>query len=62
MSQWCTVTVTDDDGRRHSIDVLAKSSYDAASLFVTQAMRKPAAGLPQPTIGTVFQVIVGWRV
>jgi hypothetical protein len=61
MSQWCTVTVTDVDGRRHSIDVLADSSYDAASLFLAKAAFDPDAGLPQPTIDTVFQVIAGWR-
>jgi hypothetical protein len=61
MSQWCTVTVTDVDGRRHSIDVLADSSYDAASLFLARAAFDPDNGLPQPTIDTVFQVIMGWR-
>ena len=30
--RWCTVTVTDQDGRRHSIDVQATSTFDAAHL------------------------------
>jgi len=34
---WCTVTVTDANGRRHSLDVIASSTYDAAHLYVTHA-------------------------
>jgi hypothetical protein len=30
VGKWCTVTVVTPDGRRHSIDVNAESSYDAA--------------------------------
>jgi hypothetical protein len=29
VGKWCTVTVTDATGRRHSLDVLADSTYDA---------------------------------
>jgi hypothetical protein len=37
--RWCTVTVTDPDGRRHSVDVQAMSTFDAAHLFVVEAKR-----------------------
>jgi hypothetical protein len=42
--RWCTVTVTDQDGRRHSVDVQATSTFDAAHLFVVEAKRLPPAG------------------
>jgi hypothetical protein len=32
--------VTDPTGRRHSLDVLAESSYDAAHLFVVEAKQE----------------------
>jgi hypothetical protein len=32
--RWCTVTVTDLDGRPHSVDVLADSTYDAPVDFI----------------------------
>jgi hypothetical protein len=35
--RWCTVTVTDPDGRRRSVDVQATSTFDAAHLFVVDA-------------------------
>jgi len=54
---WCTVTVTDQDGRRHSLDVLASSTYDAAHLYVAHAKQQPQAGLPVPTLATVFEVV-----
>jgi hypothetical protein len=56
------VTVTDPDGRRHSIDVLADSTYDAAHLFVVEANEKRAVGLPKPTIATVVEVVTGGKV
>jgi hypothetical protein len=46
VSRWCTVTVTDPDGRRHSLDVFADSTYDAAHLFVVEAKKERAVGLP----------------
>ena len=55
------MTVTDPDGRRHSIDVLADSTYDAAHLFVVEANEKRAVGLPKPTIATVFEVATGGK-
>ena len=54
VSKWCTVTVTEPDGRRHSLDVLAESTYDAAHLFIVEAQKERAVGLPKPTLATVF--------
>ena len=56
------MTVTDPDGRRHSLDVLAHSTYDAAHLFVFEAKKERAVGLPKPTIATVFEVVAGGKV
>ena len=50
------------DGRRHSLDVLADSTYDAAHLFVAEAKKGRAAGLPKPTLATVFEVVAGGKV
>jgi hypothetical protein len=50
------VTVVDPDDRRHSLDVLADSSYDAAHLFLTHAKANRRSGLPIPTLETVFEV------
>jgi hypothetical protein len=60
--RWCTVTVTDAEGRRHSVDVQATSSFDAAHLFVVEAKRERAVGLPKPTLATVFEVVTGGKV
>lgn len=62
VSRWCTVTVTDPDRRRHSLDVLADSTYDAAHLFVVEAKKERAVGLPKPTLATVFEVVVSGKV
>jgi hypothetical protein len=62
VSRWCTVTVTDPDGRRHSLDVLADSTYGAAHLFVVEAKKERAVGLPKPTLATVFEVVVSGKV
>ena len=59
--RWCTVTVTDEEGRRHSLDVEACSTYDAAHLYVAHAKSHPAE-LPAPTIATVFEVVTSGRV
>jgi hypothetical protein len=55
--RWCTVTVTDQQGRRRSLDVRATSIYDAAHLYVTHAKQNRAANLPAPTVATVFEVV-----
>ena len=62
VSKWCTVTVTDPDGRRHSLDVLADSTYDAAHLFVVEAKKERAVGLPKPTVATSFEVVTGGKI
>lgn len=51
------MTMTDPDGRRHSIDVQGTSTFDAAHLFVVEAKKERAVGLPKPTLATVFEVV-----
>lgn len=60
--RWCTVTVTDAEGRRHSVDVQATSTFDAAHLFVVEAKKERAVGLPKPTLTTVFEVVVAGKI
>lgn len=57
--RWVTVTVTDSDGRRHSVDVQACSTFDAAHLFVAHTKANPQNGLPALGGDTVFEVIAG---
>src|SRR5438045_960242 len=54
--RWATVTVTDSKGQRHSVDVYARSTCDAAHLFVTHARANPKNGLPPLGRETVFEV------
>ena len=61
VSKWCTVTVTDPDGRRHSLDLLAESTYDAAHLFVVEARQERAVGMSKVTLATVFEVVTGGK-
>jgi hypothetical protein len=56
------VTVVDPEGRRHSVDVLAESTYDAAHLFVVEAKKERSVGLPKPTTATVFEVVTDGKV
>ena len=60
--RWCTVTVTESDGRRHSVDVQATSTFDAAHLFVVEAKKERAVGLPKPTFATVFEVVAAGKI
>jgi len=60
--RWCTVTVTDEEGRRHSLDVQASSTFDAAHLYVARAKTNASAQLPIPTLATVFEVVTSGRV
>jgi hypothetical protein len=62
--RWCTVTVTDAQGRRHSIDVFASSTYDAAHQYVAnaKAQLREKAPLPDPTMQTVFEVVAAGKV
>jgi hypothetical protein len=62
MGKWCTVTITDGDGKRYSLDVNADSSYDAAHLFVTHVRNNPTCGFPIPTTSTQFDVVTDGRI
>jgi hypothetical protein len=62
MGKWCTVAVTDGEGRRYSLDVLANSSYDAAHLYLTHVRANPGCGMPIPTTATLFEVVAEGRV
>lgn len=62
MGRWCTVTVTDGDGKRYSLDINANSSYDAAHLYLTHVTAHPGCGLPIPTTTTTFEVIADGKV
>jgi hypothetical protein len=62
VSRWYTVTVTDLDGRRHSLDVVADSTYDGAHFFVVEAKEEHAVGLLEPTRATVLEVVTGGSV
>ena len=62
VAKWCTVTITDPDGRRHSLDVLAESTYDAAHLFVVEAKNERGGVLPNPTLATVFEIVADGKV
>ena len=59
---WCTVTVTDAEGRRRSVDLRADSSFDAAHLYVCRAKESPHDRFPKLTLATVFEVVTGGRV
>jgi hypothetical protein len=56
MGKWCTVTTSDGEGKRYSLDVSAISSYDAAHLYVTHVKNNPTCGYPIPTTSTSFEV------
>jgi len=60
--KWCTVTVTDDHGRRHSLDLQAASTFDAAHIYLCHLKEHPEKGLPRPTLNTVFEVVIDAKV
>jgi hypothetical protein len=62
VASWCTVTVVDPNGRRHSLDVLADSSYDAAHIFFTHAKTHRGSGLPIPAAETIFEIAAKGRI
>jgi hypothetical protein len=62
MGKWCTVTVSDREGKRYSLDVCADSSYDAAHLYLTHVRGHPGCGMPIPSTSTVFEVITDGKV
>jgi hypothetical protein len=62
VAKWCTVTVTDGEGKRYSLDVQADSTYDAAHLYLTHVKSQPACGLPIPMTATAFEVIADGKI
>jgi hypothetical protein len=62
VGKWCTVTVTDRDGQRYSLDVNADSSYDAAHLYLAHVRGNPSCGFPIPTTSTQFEVVTQGRI
>jgi hypothetical protein len=62
MGTWCTVTITDGDGKRYSLDANADSSYDAAHRYLTHVRGNPGYGLPIPTTETMFEVVADRRI
>jgi hypothetical protein len=42
MMRWCTVTVTGQEGRRHSVNLQATSTFDAGHLYVVEAKKERA--------------------
>jgi hypothetical protein len=60
--RWCTVTVIEQSGRRHSVDVLASSTFDAAHIFITHAKADPRNGIPRLSLDSVFEVVVGGKI
>src|SRR5450631_703945 len=61
-SRWASVSMVDEGGRRYSVDVCASSTFDAAHLFVTHAKADPRNGIPKPTVGSQFEVVVDGRI
>jgi hypothetical protein len=41
---------------KDSLDVDAKSRYDAAHLYLTHVVRNPGCGIPTPDASTMFEV------
>ena len=66
MRRWCTVTVVGANGERHSLDIEAESTCDAAHLYLCTVKGQAAARLPNrfpvPSVATVFEVVVEGRV
>jgi hypothetical protein len=60
--RWCAVTVTDPRGQRHSVDVFASSTFDAAHLYLTHVKNRNDTGLPMPDQNTVFDVVIGGKI
>jgi hypothetical protein len=55
--RWCAVTVRDSQGVPHTVEVLARSTYHAAALFIGKARGKsPGQNLPLPDGKTIFEV------
>jgi hypothetical protein len=54
----CKVSATDASGKRHTIEIEAKSVYSAILHFNAEAISRPAYGLPKTADETVFEVEV----
>jgi hypothetical protein len=55
--RWCAVTVRDGKGVPHTIEVLARSLFHAASIYIGTALGKsPGQNLPLPNAETIFEV------
>ena len=52
----CAVTVTDEHGQRHTIEVLATSVNRAACYYFARSRSCPAEHLPRVADGTVDEV------
>ena len=44
------------------MDIQATSTFDAAHLYVVEAKKERAVGLPTPTLATVFEVVTAGKV
>jgi hypothetical protein len=60
--RWGAVTVIEESGRRHSVDVLASSTFDAAHIFVAHAKADPRNGIPRLSVDSIFEVVVGGKI
>jgi hypothetical protein len=56
--KWRTMTVTDDQSRRPSLDVQAPSTFDTAHIYLCNLKEHPEKGLPRPTLANVFEIII----
>lgn len=56
------MTVIEESGSRHSVDVLASSTFDAAHIFVTHAKADPRNGIMRLSVDSVFEVVVDSRI
>jgi hypothetical protein len=52
----------EESGRRHSVDVLASSTFDAAHIFLTHAKAEPRNGIPRLSLDSVFEVVVDGKI
>ena len=58
----CKVSATDASGKRHTIEIEAKSLYSAILHFNAEAVSHPAYGLPKPTDDMIFDVEVDGKI
>jgi hypothetical protein len=66
MARWCTVCVVAADGRRHSLDIQADSTYDAAHIYIVRARTEAASvmhpRLPIPKLSSTFEVVLDGKI